>query len=137
MLSHLLAIDPTSRVLEDVQRRYAGAVPPLTYLCGLPFSHTLHAVHQVSHPNIPPQHWRETQRQVQWEGYRPSSNEHTIVAHALTNIAWYEYQRRGRERVPCWILRFVFHSLSQSPCLQPQLLSIPCQSLRWTWAVDL
>jgi len=115
MLSHLMAVDPTSRVLEDVRRRYAGAILPLTYLGGLPFSHTLHAVHQVSHPNIPPRGWRETQRQVRWEGYKPSSNEYILVARALANIAWYNHQRRGSDRVPCWILRFVFHSLSQSP----------------------
>lgn len=115
MLSHLMAIDPTSRVLEDVRRRYSEAVPPSTYLDSLPFSNTLHAVHRVSHPNIPPQRWTETQRQVRWEGYKPSSDEHIIVAHALAKVAWYDYQKRGRERVPCRILRFAFHSLSQSP----------------------
>ena len=36
-LSHLMAVDPTSRVLEDVRRRYAGTVLPLIYLDGLPF----------------------------------------------------------------------------------------------------
>ena len=114
-LSHLMAMDPTSRVLEDTYRRCRRAFPFTIYLDNLPFSHTLYIIHHLSFREIPGQNGRETRRQIQWEGYEPPNTEHVIVAHALVNIGWYKYQRRGYERIPCWILRFVLYSLSQHP----------------------
>ena len=113
-LSHLMAIDPTSRVIEDTRKRYTKAFPLSTDITGLPFFHTFRTIHTVSHLDVPSWFWRETQEQVRWEGYNPSASEHVIVARALIKIAWFEY-RRGYERVPRWILSFALHSLSQSP----------------------
>jgi len=54
---------------------------------------------------------------VQWKNYKPSSGEYIIVARALAKLARFEYRRRGHRKVPRWLLRFAFHSLSQ--CLLP------------------
>ena len=61
-------------------------------------------------------------------GYKPSSNEHIAVAHALAKISRVEYQRERREKVPCWLLRFALHFLSQSS-LPPTSVAIDCLSI--------
>ena len=111
-LSHLMVIDPTSRVIEDTWRQYTVTFPFDTNLDSLPFSHILHIIHRTSHPRYA-KLWSGAQLQVPWEDYKPSNNEHITVAHALTKITQFTYQ--GMEKIPCWILRFALHSLSQSP----------------------
>ena len=137
-LSHLTAIDPR---IEDIRHRYTTAFPPNTSFDNLPFSHTLGAIHSVFYqPHrlhmVFPIHmdritlitWRVQQVQwVQWKDYTPSSNEHIIVAHALTRLTWFEYKRRGY-KVPRWLLRFAFHSLSQDP-LPPTPVVVDCLSI--------
>ena len=121
-LSHLIAIDPTSRVPEDIQRKYTRAFPLETSFDSLPLSHTLRIIHMIFN-----RLWREKRQQVRWEeDYNPSITEHVVVAGALTRIAWFEYQRRGRVKVPRWILRFALRSLSQSP---PPPTSVVADSL--------
>ena len=112
MLSHLMAVDPTSTIIEDTHGRYVKAFPPQTYLNSLPCSDTLHVIHWAFHlGNLPLQNqWKRNL----WKGDRPFSDEHVMVAQALTKVAQFKYRGR-RARVPCWILRFVLHSLSQSP----------------------
>ena len=131
-LSHLMTKDPTSRILGDSRRRYARVFPFSTDLNDLPFSHTLHLIHTVSYPDVHSLSRWYAQRQVRWEDYKPSNNEHAIVAHALTKIARSEYRKRGREialggrmreKVPCWILRFALHSLSRSPLPPAQVVA--------------
>ena len=135
-LTHLTAIDPR---VEDIRHRYAGVFPPGADFSGLPFSHTLGAIHSVFYqpPRLRatlPTHtdeitlitWRAPQVQrVQWMDYKSSSNEHVIVACALAKLAWFEYRRSGRKKVPRWLLRFAFHSLSQDP-LPPTSVVVDC-----------
>ena len=135
-LSHLPAVDPR---VEDIRHRYAGVFPPGADFSGLPFSHTLGAIHSVFYqpPRLRaalPTHtdeitlitWRAPQVQrVKWSDYKPSSNEHAIVACALAKLAWFEYRRSGRKKVPRWLLRFAFHSLSQDP-LPPTSVVVDC-----------
>ena len=68
----------------------------------------------------PRQAWR-----VQWKEYEPTSDEHIVVARALSKLARFEYRRRGHRKVPRWLLRFAFHSLSQHP-LPPTSVIVNC-----------
>ena len=135
-LSHLTVMN---RRVEDIHDRYAGIFPPKVDFSGLPFSHTLGAIHNVFYRSprlraaLPTRTEKitlfesrtpEVQR-VQWTDYKPSSNEHIIVARALAKLALFEYQRNGRKKVPRWLLRFAFHSLSQDP-LPPTSAVVDC-----------
>ena len=140
-LSHLMAMDPTSRVIEDTCGRYRRAFPPATHLDNLSFSHISHIIHRLSYPDYMSWYWRHNGQLLQWEGYEPPSAEQVIVAHAIVNVARFEYQRGGYERVPCWILRFTLHSLSQSPlpststvadCLSTIAITLDCDPLSTT-----
>ena len=77
---------------------------------------------------VPRKAWR-----VQWGDYKPSSGEHVIVARALAKLARFEYRRRGQWKVPRWLLRFAFHSLSQYPLPLTSII-VDCLSII---AVDL
>ena len=131
-LSHLVAMDPMPKILEDVHRRYTVTFPFRTNFDGLPFPHTLGTIHSVICPNhstICPDHTeghgtpfrieglarRGFRLRVQWDNYNPSSDVHSVVAHALTKLAQFEYRRSGYAKVPRWLLRFALHSLSQDP----------------------
>jgi hypothetical protein len=134
-ISHLSAMDPMSGVLEDIRQQYTRVFPFKTDFTGLPFSHTLGIIHNVFYPTSRGRGERPTYfvlqrqvRQVQWEDYKPSSNEYIIVAHALTKLAWFEYRRRRCEKVPRWLLRFTLHSLSQDP-LPPTPVVINCLTI--------
>ena len=70
---------------------------------------------------------------VQWEDYKPSNDEHVIVSRALAKLARFEYRRRGHRKVPRWLLRFAFHSLSQHT-LPPTSVIADCLSIV---AIDL
>ena len=123
MLSHLTVMDPTPRVFRSVSDQYGEAFPPWSYFNGLSFSHTIGAIHNVLHD----EHF------ITWEGYKPSDREHTIVAHALARIAWFEHQRSRHGKVSRWLIRFALHSLSSSP-LPPTSVVVNCLSII---AIDL
>ena len=151
-LSHLAVTDTIVNV-EMVRRRYTRVFPPGANFDGLPFSYTLGAIHtvfyqpskfRVGFPTSMVQmtlitwraqlalqnRWWEERRawRVQWEDYEPSNSEHTIVSRALTKLAQFEYRRRGHRKVPRWLLRFAFHSLSQNP-QPPTSVIINCLSI--------
>ena len=46
-ISHLSVVDPKSCVLGDVRWRYRNIFPPRTNFNGLPFFHTLGAIHEL------------------------------------------------------------------------------------------
>ena len=170
-LSHIVATDTIVNI-EGVRHRYTRVFPPETNFDGLPFSHTLGAIHTVFYQTrkfrvglptsmdqitlitwrsklagqdrwwedgkpsdderalaaevlggLPRKAWR-----VQWKDYGPSGAEHGIVAIALTRLALFEYRRRGHRKVPRWLLRFAFHSLSQYP-LPPTSVIVNCLSI--------
>ena len=135
-LSRLTVVDPR---VEDIRHRYARVFPPKADFSGLPFSHTLGAIRSVFYQPprfraVLPTHtdeitlitWRTPGVQrVQWTDYKPSSNEYIIVARALAKLARFEHRRSGHNKVPCWLLRFAFHSLSQDP-LPPASVVVSC-----------
>ena len=109
-VSHLLALDPASSVLEDVRQRYAKVFPVQAHFRGHQFFHTLKVIHGSFAGYRMPQ---EGARFLRWTAYEPSGHEHTIVAQSLLRVALFGYQETQRKKVPRWILRFAFHSLSQ------------------------
>ena len=116
-LSHLMTIEPTSRVIEDTRWQYVATIPMITIsFDGLPISQILRIIHRTTHSEVY-NHFDDTGPRVQWEDYKPSNNEHVAVARALVQIAWfkYEHDKYTFGKVPYWILRFALHSLSQSP----------------------
>ena len=140
-ISHLIATDPTSSVLEDTRRRYTRAFGFPTCLNNLSLSHILHVIHRLSSPDGTYFYFQNIKQTVQWEDYEPPSIEHAMVAHALVNVARFKHQRRGYDGVPCWILRFTLHSLSQSPlpstsvvadCLSIIAITLDCDLLNTT-----
>ena len=175
-LSHLTVTD-TIASLEGVRQRYTRAFPSEVNFDGLPFSHTLGAMHSVFYQTskfrvgfptsmaqitlitwraqLPWQdYWWEDGKpsnderstaadaltgqarkawRVQWKDYDPSSGEYVIVASALAKLARFEYRRRGHWKVPRWLLRFAFHSLSQHPLPQTSVI-VDCLSII---AIDL
>ena len=128
-LSHLAIMNPMSGVFEDLRRPYIRTFPPGTNFDNLPFSHILGIIHCVFYPIrverlSPPaapdrsMHlaWRGAQvSRVQWEGYRPASDECTLVAYSLLKLSKLEYWRTGFTKVSRWVLRFALHILSQEP----------------------
>ena len=157
-LSHLVAMDPIPRTLEHVRQQYARTFPIRANNCPIPFFHTLGAIHCIlysthfepenilhhkqkvtswryhdqlsSHSSRSPSLSRPSSPGWQnwWDGYRPSSDEYVIVAHALAKVAKFEYQRNGCRKVPRWLLCFALRSLSQSP-LPPTSVVINCLSI--------
>jgi hypothetical protein len=127
--SHLSAMGPSSGVLVDVCQQYARIFPPDIKFNGLPFHHIFGAIHFTLHQGWRSQHQGERQagyQQIQWRDYKLSSWEDITFIHALTKLAQSEYQRR--EKVPCWILRFVLHTLSINP-LPSILITVNCLSI--------
>ena len=111
ILSHLTVIDPALSALGDTHQQYVRAFPLWTDFSALPFSHTLRPLHGILHQYD----WYTFWQSPQWENYRPSSNEHIIVAHALAEITQFWHQKRGSLYKHHWLFLFVLHSLSQSP----------------------
>ena len=116
-LSYLVTADPASSAFEDVRRRYTKTFPIETNFNGLPSYHCFCTIHNVFHPSrkrvqLENLYYHPSIRRprVQWKDYRLSSAEHV----ALVQLARFKFQRK-RQKVPCWILRYVHHLLSQDP----------------------
>ena len=131
MLPRLMATNP--KVYEDIRQRFTRAFPPQTNF-SLTISHVLPVIHAVfySGPHSYLFHRWRVGKYLRWETYKLSGDEHVIVAHALVMVARFKYQRKGREKVPRWILRFALHSLSQSSL--PPTSIVNCLSII---AIDL
>ena len=126
ILPHLVTTDPAQGILEDSRQRFTRVLPQGTYIYDLP---VLGVIHTIFHSRSPPyRRWC-----IWWEDYKPSRNEHIVVAHALAKISRFEYRRRRHERVSRWLLHFALHSLSQSP-LPPTSVIINCLTII---AIDL
>jgi len=139
MLSLLVVMDPTPKILEDVRRRYTRTISSETSFGDPLVRCLLGAIHRVFHQKhtegqILPFPQRRVRWRVQWNDYEPSSDEHVKVACALTNFARFGYRRSGSSaKVPRWILRFALHSLSRDP-LPPASVVIDSLSII---AIDL
>jgi hypothetical protein len=127
--SYLSVMGLSPGVLVDLCQQYARIFSPDIKFNGLPFHHIFSAIHFTLH-----QGWRSQDQgerraghqQVQWRDYKLSSWEGITFIHALTKLAQSEYQRR--RKVPCWILRFVLHTLSIDP-LPSTLVVVNCLSI--------
>ena len=102
-ISYRLGTDLTPRVLGDLRRRYTKVFPEHTNFQGHRFHHSMSAIHCMFFQS------RKHQAFL-WNAYKPSANEYTMVSRNLVNLARFEYKRTPRGKVPCWILRFAFHS---------------------------
>jgi len=124
-LSHLTTMDPASSVLKDIHQWYTRTFPSEANFEGLPSYHCFIIIHRVFYPSHKlPQH-----QALQWKDYILPSNEDVV----LTQLAQFEYQRKQHQKVPCWILRFALHHLSQDP-LPPTSIVTNCLSII---AIDL
>ena len=103
---HLSVMDPTSSVLEDVRRRHNRAFPSGTSFGGLPFYLATAKIYGLVN---------QTWGRVQWDNYRPSTQEHIQITRDMAEAAWVGYQQSRHRKVPRWILRFALHSLSLDP----------------------
>ena len=115
-LSHLLTMDSTSHVLDDLRRRYTKVFPADTDFHGHPFYHIMSAIHCLLVRS-------EGRRRSEWSGYQPSAQEYAMVSHSLASLAQSEYRRTQRVKVPRWILRFALHTLSLDPPPPPSILT--------------
>ena len=111
-LSHLLVIDPTSNVVQNVHQRYRGVFPNGAKFDGPPFPHALCAIHSIVYSG-------SLQWPVSFRGNRLSSHEHITSAHAFVKLSQSGYQVHGH--VPNSALDFVLYSLFLDP--------LPCTSV--------
>ena len=139
VLSHVVVAGPMPKALEGVRREFAGAFPPGTNFGDPPISYPLAIIYSVFSSSymaegldsiflaegpMHPVTLRKIRWQIQWNNYRPSSSEYTIVTPALVKFAQFGYKRSGeRAKVPRWLLRFALHSLSQDPLPPPSVVS--------------
>ena len=108
-ISHISVVDPTSTLLKEVIQHYDKVFPIRINFQGHQSYHTMHAARRSFVP---------LQGHVlyfQWSDYKPSTYEHTIVAHNLLKLAQFKYKRAEKAEVPKFILHFVFYSLSLDP----------------------
>jgi hypothetical protein len=120
-LRHLSATHPTSSVLVDLRRRYNRIFGPTPEFRGLPFYHTMTNIHNLVDDDWSP-------RDVGWTNYQPSNQELIPFASHMVGAARAEYQQTQNTRVPCWILRFALHFLSQDP-LPPASVIADCLTI--------
>ena len=113
-LSHPTIGDPASGIFRDLKQRYTRTFPITANFEGLPSYHRFCIIHNIFHPS---RRWSNSQQQylsrskIQWEGYKPTNTEHTV----LVQFARFQYHRNDPQRVPRWILHIVHHLLSQGP----------------------
>jgi len=115
-VSHLLVMDPTPRILEDVNRQYLKAFPAQANFHGHKSYHTVNAAHCLLVQ-------QEEHRSFSWSEFKPSPHEHTVVVHNLVMVSQFKYQGTQQGKVPCLILRFTFHSLSLDPSPSPPVIA--------------
>ena len=106
IISHLLVVDPASSGLEDARQRCFEIFPALTNFHG--HYHTMNAACCLLVP-------RQRRPTFQWSDYKPSTHEHSTVAHGLARLARFKYRTTEKVKVPRLILRFALHSLSLYP----------------------
>ena len=120
--SHMLVVEPTSTTIGDIRRRYRGTFSrPSSWYSKFPtISNALH--------HLFTQRW--DRRAIEWKHYNPSFDDLVPFAHALAQIAQFEY--RGREyehrKVPRWLVRFALRFLSQDP-LPPTSVVVDCLAI--------
>ena len=125
-ISHLLVVNPTSNILEDICQRYLKIFPTPINFHGHQSYHTLKAAHCLLVQS-------QEHQSFLWSDHKLSTHEHTVVAYNLLKIAKAKYQRSQKAKVPRFILRFTLHSLSLDPPPLPSII-VSCLSII---AIDL
>ena len=125
---HLISTDPTSSMLVDLRRRYNRVFPSRWVdFRDLPSRYTMIAAHILVNQDCrPPRQWKW------WNDDRPSDQEHIQLAWCIAKVAEVGH-RRVMTRVPFWMFRFVFESLSLDP-LPPLSVVVDCLNII---AIDL
>ena len=120
----LTVMDPASRDLEDIRRRYCKVFPREIDFSGHPSHHAMTTIHSSITRYWNPDHtWCDDDRL--------SNREHIPLARDIAKVAQAEYQRE--QAVPPWILRFALNSLSLDP-LPPASVVADCLTVV---AIDL
>ena len=103
---HYLTMDPTSSVLDDVQRRYHRAFPPMIDFMGLPFRYTMIMTRNFINKD-PDYGWR-------WEAGRDTSAlERSLLVQQIREVARYQQTHGGK--LPNWAIRSMGYCLSSDP----------------------
>ena len=100
----LAVVDPTSKVLKHIRRRYLEDFPYFADFSGLSPYHTITMIDTLVREHRSPPFWSRSDD-------RTSEDNHILLAQDISELARAEYQHR--QKVPDWILGFSFQSLSQ------------------------
>lgn len=105
-LGLLRAISSIDSTAQNLSQHYLGVIPYDANLEHLLCYHTIATIHIL---------FVGKQRgfSFQWIDYQPCPQEYTLFANTLVQAAY--KARENQRKVPCWILRFVLHSLSLNP----------------------
>ena len=106
-LIHTLSrVDPTSEVVIALRHCYISSIPHHANFEGPLCYHMIYVIQILlvikgwGHPPV-------------WMDYKPHPQEHGLFANTLVQIT--HKAREHQKKVPCWILRFVLHTLSLDP----------------------
>jgi len=119
---------PTSSIIEDVRQRYTRAFPYYLELRHSSYPVQVNAVHRLFGKNLLRRiyptytgeqyvYFKGKLPDLSWTCYNPPFDELVPFAHALAQVAQFEYQswENRNRKVPRWLLRFALHFLSQDP----------------------
>ena len=121
--SHLLTVEPKSAVIRDVRHRYWVAFPFGGRWWDLQCPLIVNVIHHLYAASLEPPF-------IDWRSYNPSTDDLVPIAHALAQVARFEYNnsREREEHVPDWLIRFALRFLSQDP-LPPISVVIDCLTI--------
>ena len=103
LLRALSGMDPTSTMVQDLCEHYLRIIPRNANFEGFSCYHIISAIHILFVG-------KQEDFSLQWIGYNPCPQEYALLANTLVQVA--HQARQNQKKVPCWILRFVLHSLS-------------------------
>lgn len=115
-LHHLTTVDPSSSVLADVQRQYVQAFPSDLDFTSLEFHPTMTKIHALAGRFGKP-------RDIQWENYSMSIQEHISYTQYMVQAAQEEYQKTQHRKVPRWILCSALYFLSLGSVSPPSVVA--------------
>ena len=117
-LYHLATMNPTSRGLARLQRRYKEVFPSDIDFTGLPFQFAMMRIHTLAGRFGNP-------RDIRWNNHGMSVQEHIAFAQRMVGTAQEKYQQSQHTKVPRWILRSALYFLSLGP-LSPESVVADC-----------
>jgi len=123
---HVLTVDPTSSVIEDMRKHHKKAFPVDTDFGGLLWYWTITKVYGLANQNLKLHH-------TQWDNLGLFPQQHIPITQVVAEAAQVEYSRSQHQKVPRWILHFALCSLSMH-LLPPKSVIADCLSIV---AIDL